>query len=215
MELVPIIRFVFLCASSQEKTVICCLEQNAWAVEFLWIIFEPVCASCLSSKFILRCLLSKNGSGPFNHLAFDSRHVAKLCQWRALETRCSRSFPSWFAHLSDSCSARQSAAPRASISPFLTSTGSFIMKSFCRDTSPWTAFPSTLKGRFPANSTSVALRQFLCIYSVSLPWIWAMPHPAWSGLQPFCWEPLPWASVYLSSWASGCSVYLVFLWNSY
>lgn len=44
----------------------------------------------LRSKFILCCLLSKNGSGPFKYLSSDSRPDVKLCQWRALETRFKR-----------------------------------------------------------------------------------------------------------------------------
>lgn len=157
----------------------------------------------LSSKFILPCLLSKNGSGPFKYLAFDSRLGVKLCQWGALETRRRRkefSFLGWSRGLPLQCPAGSSS------SPWLTPTGRLIMKSFCWDTSPWTVFPSTWKGRFPANSASVSLQQFLCIYSVNLNH--ALSNMGWFSALLLGASSL---GIYLSSWASGCFLYMVLL----
>lgn len=153
----------------------------------------------LRSKFILCCLLSKNGSGPFKYLSSDSRPDVKLCQWRALETRFKRKEFSFLVcslggllQCSWCLQHQCPAGPAVSSIPWLIPTGSCMMQSFCWDTSPWTVFPSTLKGRFPANSASVALQQFLCVSSVSILYIWM--YPTWAGFQPSSWEPLPWAS---------------------
>lgn len=119
--------------------------------------------------------------------SFDSRHDTELCQQGHWGHDQKTGFPSWFAPLPPA--APCSEQPQDLLLSLLPPWGSFVIESFCWDTSLWMAFPGALRGRFLANSASVAVQQFLC-YCVN----WTMPSPTRSRFQPFSGEPLPWTS---------------------
>lgn len=109
--------------------------KRTWVVEFLWL-FEWNCGCYqflpLSPRFILHCLLSKNGSGPLNIFPLTPGMMLSFVgrgHWIRIAKE--RSFPFWSAHLAGSCSmgdgwqvpgscsAQQSAAPRNQQLPLL------------------------------------------------------------------------------------------------
>lgn len=127
----------------------------------------------LSSKFILPCLLSKTGSGPFKYLAFDSRQGVRLCQWRALETHCRRkefSFLVWSCGLLPQCPAvsnTQSQQLSLAYPDRQFYDEIFLLRHF-----PMNSFPQYLKGeissKFCQCGTAIISLYLFCISPVNL-----------------------------------------------
>lgn len=140
-----------------------------WAVEFLWLFeWNCGCYQFLASQPQIYPSLSalQKPIWAFKYLSFDTWSDVKLCRYRALDTHCQRkefsflvcSLGSFIQYGWRMAGTRLLQCPAVSspqepaASP---ASSSYIIESFCWDTSSWTTFPSTLEGRFPENSFTV------------------------------------------------------------